>query len=181
MKKIFVSVLLVCLNWISAENSKNSNDLLKYLNFEKANQQFVCPTPYGKYRHRECHKYWVCSKWLAYEFNCPPGLYYNENKEECDYPQNVECSPNPTPIEEETTSEIDSATSVSDFICPEEFGAFPHEDCTKFWECIRFYGYEKSCPEGKAWNDLTKDCDEKSYDTCFNSSMFLLNFILLFF
>jgi hypothetical protein len=174
MNKIFVSVLLVCLNSILVENSKNLNDLLKYLNFEKADQQFICPTPEGKYSHRECHKFWVCYKWLAYEFNCPPGFYYNENKKDCDLPQNVECSPNPTTIEE-TTSKMDSTTSISDFICPEEFGAFPHEDCTKFWECFKFYGYEKSCPEGEAWNDLTKKCDKESFDTCFNSGMFLNN------
>jgi hypothetical protein len=180
MRKIFVSVLLVlvCLNSISAENS---NDLLKYLNFEKADQQFVCATPDGKYPHRECHKYWMCSNGLPYEFNCPPGLYYNKNKQECDWPQNVECNPNPTTIEEETPSEIDSTTSVSGFICPEEFGVFPHEDCTKFWECIKFLGHEMSCPEGEAWNDLAKKCDEKSFDTCFNSGMFLFNFIPLIF
>jgi hypothetical protein len=158
MNKIFVSVLLVCLNSISAENSKNSNDLLKYLNFEKADQQFVCPTPDGKYSHRECHKYWKCYNWLAYEFNCSPGLYYNENKKECDWPQNVECSPNPITIEEtDTTTEL--PTTGEPFTCPTQHGLYAHQNCWMFWQCSYWTPYEFLCAKGTAWNDNIKVCD----------------------
>ncbi|XP_050074571.1 chitinase-3-like protein 1 [Anopheles maculipalpis] len=52
---------------------------------------FVCPRD-GYFRDpSNCNKYYRCYSGYKYEFNCPSGLYFNEEKLTCDWPYNVKC------------------------------------------------------------------------------------------
>uniref|UniRef100_U5EY78 Putative chitinase like lectin n=1 Tax=Corethrella appendiculata TaxID=1370023 RepID=U5EY78_9DIPT len=41
---------------------------------------------------KDCSKFYVCSYNIAYHFTCAQGTLYNAKLENCDYPQNVDCS-----------------------------------------------------------------------------------------
>ncbi|KAM7425069.1 hypothetical protein ABFA07_023461 [Porites harrisoni] len=48
--------------------------------------------PNGNYRDLyTCYGYIACSNKIAYKMRCPTGLMYNVEKDQCDYPENVEC------------------------------------------------------------------------------------------
>ncbi|KAJ7365191.1 chitin binding, partial [Desmophyllum pertusum] len=38
-----------------------------------------------------CYGFITCSNGLAYHMDCPAGLKYNEQTDQCDLPQNVTC------------------------------------------------------------------------------------------
>ena len=41
--------------------------------------------PYPK----DCSKFCQCSNGVAYEHDCPPGLYFDDNLDVCNYPDKV--------------------------------------------------------------------------------------------
>ena len=48
----------------------------------------------GNYRDPDnCYGFISCSNKIAYKMNCPANLKYNETTDQCDWPQNVQCSP----------------------------------------------------------------------------------------
>ncbi|XP_078378120.1 properdin-like [Oculina patagonica] len=48
----------------------------------------------GNYRDPDnCYGFITCSNQIAHKMDCPSGLKYNEAKDQCDWPQNVQCSP----------------------------------------------------------------------------------------
>ncbi|XP_035905811.1 chitinase-3-like protein 1 [Anopheles stephensi] len=52
---------------------------------------FVC-TRDGYFRDPyDCNKYYRCYSGYKYSFNCPTGLYFNEDYVTCDWPYNVRC------------------------------------------------------------------------------------------
>jgi hypothetical protein len=55
----------------------------------------------------DCNKYYVCSNQVAVPMHCPPGLYFCNAKETCDWPDDEECKydcvkPTSTPVEPTT-------------------------------------------------------------------------------
>ncbi|XP_022786108.1 coadhesin-like [Stylophora pistillata] len=48
----------------------------------------------GNYRDPDnCYGYIACSNQISYKMSCSAGLKYNETLDQCDWPQNVQCSP----------------------------------------------------------------------------------------
>ncbi|XP_053686232.1 probable chitinase 10 [Sabethes cyaneus] len=43
------------------------------------------------FRHANCSKYYQCNSGYACEFQCPPGLHFNERDKVCQWPQNAAC------------------------------------------------------------------------------------------
>ncbi|XP_028043649.1 chondroitin proteoglycan-2-like, partial [Bombyx mandarina] len=41
--------------------------------------------------HENCDKFYICWNHKPVVLSCPPNLLYNPSKEECDWPQNVDC------------------------------------------------------------------------------------------
>uniref|UniRef100_A0A182S5F5 Uncharacterized protein n=1 Tax=Anopheles maculatus TaxID=74869 RepID=A0A182S5F5_9DIPT len=56
-----------------------------------ASGSFVC-TRDGYFRDPyDCNKFYRCHSNYKYSFNCPSGLYFNEDAVTCDWPYNVRC------------------------------------------------------------------------------------------
>ena len=108
------------------------------------------------------------------ERDCPHGLQWNDNKKECDYPEDSTCP----------ESAIDSA-----FVCPKEniaatgcpgpkdcLYAYPGS-CNKFIQCIvnkdGMTATPKivTCPSNLVWNDNTKECVDPGHGTCPKSAL----------
>ncbi|XP_078670904.1 uncharacterized protein LOC144911022 isoform X2 [Branchiostoma floridae x Branchiostoma belcheri] len=48
----------------------------------------------GNYANpKDCSKFFTCSNGISSHMSCPEGLYYNEETDQCDYPENVDCGP----------------------------------------------------------------------------------------
>ena len=46
----------------------------------------------GNYRDPEtCYGYIACVNGITYQMPCPDSLMYNEERDICDYPENVDC------------------------------------------------------------------------------------------
>ncbi len=45
---------------------------------------FGCPAPDGSFIHEVYTMFWRCSNNIAFEFNCPPGLAFNDYSKICD-------------------------------------------------------------------------------------------------
>ncbi|KAJ7365193.1 hypothetical protein OS493_007844 [Desmophyllum pertusum] len=47
----------------------------------------------GNYKDPDnCYGFITCANQITYFRSCPEGLMYNEKTDQCDYPENVQCS-----------------------------------------------------------------------------------------
>ena len=65
----------------------------QFLNIFFSGTGFCAGKANGNYRDPDnCHGFIQCSNQIAYKQNCNPlWLKYNERKDQCDWPQNVQC------------------------------------------------------------------------------------------
>ena len=65
----------------------------------------------GNYKDPDtCYGYIACSNEIAYKMPCPTGLMYNEEKDQCDYPGNVDCGK--APVKSKLTVRYESRFST---------------------------------------------------------------------
>lgn len=147
----------------------------------------ICP-PMGKdpeddimFPHdSDCSKFFKCSHGEVYEMDCPTGLYFNQNKNQCDWPGNVNCTSG-TPgeggdskeesssSENETSNETDTCPSFGED--PERDVLLPHEsDCSKFYKCSHGQKHEVSCADDLYFNPSKKVCDWPENVNCTNKN-----------
>lgn len=109
---------------------------------------------------------------------CRQGLYWNIEKNYCDFPEEANCvrplpedwEPSPTsPRVEQTT--IDPADLPDG--CPSEDEDdqnpthLPHPtDCTKFFKCDRGIPVQLDCPNGNHWSIESDLCDYPEEANC---------------
>ncbi|XP_064458995.1 protein obstructor-E-like [Ornithodoros turicata] len=128
---------------------------------QEAQGQGNCPRRWGMYTHpTDCGKFITCVDGKSFDFNCPEGLAYNQERGVCDWPDLVErCD----------------AEAFLNFRCPEpsqyelqDFVNPPYahpSDCAKHYVCVAtFYGKRLprllSCDYGNVFNPNTRACDE---------------------
>lgn len=121
---VILFCLTICLNGLTAKHLvRRSNECQS-----EDGSDFVCPQSDGMFPHKQCTKFWHCSNCLAYEKDCPSNLYWNDAKQECDWPQNVpdsDCQssgeapastaapePTTTPAQETTTQTTSEETTT---------------------------------------------------------------------
>ncbi len=122
---------------------------------------------------------------------CPARLEWNDNKKECDWPQDSTCPNKPTnaptqkPTDASTAAPTQTPTNPPDngFQCPRDDIAntgcmgpkdclYPNPaNCNSFIQCVpQPDGSGKPqvmpCPAGLEWNDNKKECDWPSSSTC---------------
>ncbi|GIY98921.1 putative chitinase 3, partial [Caerostris extrusa] len=116
----------------------------------------LCPAMNGLFRNAEnCSTFLHCSYWLPYIQDCPSGLHFNVEKQECDYPCDAKCdkiyvtcvtttAPPPTP---------DPICDCWDCLKPSS------ESCTKYYECKDGKPVKRNCPRGQTFDAQRSKCD----------------------
>ncbi|KAA0192448.1 Cuticle Protein CPAP3 [Hyalella azteca] len=140
---------------------------------------------------QDCSKFYQCAHGTPYLMSCPAGLHYSLSLERCDYPEEANCTADPSYDCGETTpttrapdsqTSSDPAASEAPVIplddqlldsgdcippCPSPEALYPHpHDCTKYFHCANSVPYLKSCPHGQEyWGDMER-CDWPEYAQC---------------
>ncbi|XP_035675275.1 uncharacterized protein LOC118415011 [Branchiostoma floridae] len=141
--------------------------------YSSSGEGFSCEgKPNGDYADPEdCTMYYDCSNGIAYHMECPDGLYFNEETDQCDNPANVDCGarrrqtarrPTKRPVHGKKTS------SSEGFSCegkPDGDYADP-EDCTMYYDCSNGIAYHMDCPDGLYFNEETDQCDNPANVDC---------------
>ena len=71
--------------------------------------RLICKDPNGLYGHlTDCQKYYQCGHGTPYEYTCPPGTLWNDQRKSCDWAHNVICQ-----LQETTTPTATSTTTVT--------------------------------------------------------------------
>jgi len=103
----------------------------------------------GIYAHEtNCNQFYQCANGHRYEDqSCPDGLFFNSDKDYCDYPDNVTC---PEPEPEAPAEEKCKRGEV-----------MAHDsDCKKYYQCIGFgFKIPRNCPKGKIFYKKAGECD----------------------
>ncbi|KAJ8714657.1 hypothetical protein PYW07_002882 [Mythimna separata] len=127
--------------------------------------------------HENCNQFYKCSEGKPVALKCPPGLLYNPAKDQCDWPENVDCGDRVIPDPE--SSEI--APPGDDVVVPTRPpgtcncnpGEAPsicaaedsdgvlvaHENCNQFYKCDHGKPVVQSCYGNLLYNPYTEQCD----------------------
>ncbi|KAJ8954028.1 hypothetical protein NQ318_004321 [Aromia moschata] len=114
------------------------------------------PSPVTTYypNTEDCHQFFECYEGRKYTLVCNDNLLWNQEKLECDYPQNVNCN-------------------RSDNVCENErdgtYLANP-DDCSSFFECVDHKAIGAKCSPGTVWNQAVLNCDFPSNVNCASNS-----------
>lgn len=122
----------------------------------------LCPRLNGFFAHPNpsvCHLFYVCVDGIAEEYTCSSGLWFDDFKGICNWPEvtgREECKPESYALE-----------TSSGFLCDKKADSFdPHpkvadsNDCAKFFVCLNgVFPREQGCELGLVFNDNTQQCD----------------------
>ncbi|EDV51496.2 uncharacterized protein LOC6544381 [Drosophila erecta] len=100
----------------------------------------------------DCRKYYVCQKGRAFEYQCPPNLFWSQMTYRCDYKEYSNCN-----------SDHPSSSQDVEVI----FNAYPG-DCSRFYETRIL-----RCERNFQWSSLYQSCVPPQYGDCQNSAVAL--------
>ncbi|CAG9860550.1 unnamed protein product [Phyllotreta striolata] len=122
----------------------------------------------------DCTTYIECSNDMPIIMPCPPGLYFNKDTKQCDYPESANCTSESIDYEVAKNQENFNDDIISKGIshdinakCPKnidqnEIILLPssNKNCSSFIQCLPD-GSESTflCPSGLHFNSETKQCD----------------------
>ncbi|KAL4717053.1 hypothetical protein ACJJTC_016940 [Scirpophaga incertulas] len=134
--------------------------------------------------HESCNKYYICSNGQPLVQKCPAQLLYNPHKEECGWPENVNCDGRGSDgscdsnvvdhdSSEESNNNIEKCQIPSGgsgnydpsqalTICASENSTgvlIAHENCNQFYECDHGLPVVFDCPVTLLFNPLNDKCD----------------------
>jgi hypothetical protein len=149
MIKLFGIILFLSIisGFLCQENGTNENPCAGV-----ANNRFVS-------NKRGCAYYYTCVNETAHENFCPDGFWFNEPKQLCDLPSNVQC--------------ILDLPEVN-ITCP-DVGIFqiPHPYlCNRFFLCVNGNYEERICPDGEHFSNFDSSCVGKEFAYCFTDHIF---------
>ncbi|XP_066143521.1 mucin-2-like isoform X2 [Euwallacea fornicatus] len=122
-----------------------------------------CPLVDGNdsvyFPHDDCTKFWQCSNGVAHEHDCPAGLHFNPKLNVCDWPEQAGCAGTNGTTTKTTTAPITNVPGDCPLVDGNDSVYFPHDDCTKFWQCSNGVAHEHDCPAGLHFNPQLNVCD----------------------
>lgn len=107
----------------------------------------TCPRPNGSFRTRStnCGEYIQCADGRAFKQSCDEGLAYDEKKDQCAWPGDVEgCD----------------AEAYLGFSCPSgsSTGTYKGNDCQHFFVCVNDSPRLNKCPPRRAFSESKETC-----------------------
>ncbi|XP_061720134.1 chondroitin proteoglycan 2-like [Cydia pomonella] len=137
--------------------------------------------------HENCNQFYKCSEGSPVALDCPLNLLYNYEKEQCDWPENVNCegrnqggngdNGNDKSVEDSSSEEADEEDGNNDNnnngggngnpseareICTAEGSdgvLVAHENCNQFYKCSEGSPVALDCPLNLLYNYETEQCD----------------------
>ncbi|XP_050508475.1 peritrophin-1-like isoform X1 [Diabrotica virgifera virgifera] len=132
---------------------------------------FECPKPGNEATFWpdpvNCSEYIECFAGKASIMECPPDLWWNQEKQYCDYKSNVDCKIDPSAPTEAPRTRATQATRPSDFTpdpnCPYPSDIITYDyvpgNCSEYYECDHGLRYLEKCPANRLWNHIKNYCD----------------------
>ncbi|KAF9411309.1 hypothetical protein HW555_009874 [Spodoptera exigua] len=102
--------------------------------------------------HENCNQYYICSGGKPVALNCPGNLLFNPSKDQCDWPENVDCGSgtcNCRPDEAPSICAADGSDGV----------LVAHENCNQFYKCDHGKPVALYCFGNLLYNPYTEQCD----------------------
>ncbi|XP_072386334.1 peritrophin-1-like [Diabrotica undecimpunctata] len=130
-----------------------------------------CPLPGNEATYYpdpvNCSEYIECYAGKASIMECPPDLWWNQEKQYCDYKSNVDCKIDPSAPTEAPRTRATEATRPSDFTpdphCPYPSDVITYDyvpgNCSQYYECDHGLRYLETCPSNRLWNHIKNYCD----------------------
>ncbi|XP_068629927.1 probable chitinase 10 [Battus philenor] len=125
--------------------------------------------------HPRCEKFYVCVNGILVTQSCAPGLVWNQERSQCDFPSHTSCTDR-RKVTSAAMIDITKLTTVNglpDFEEIEEsiycengqYDRVP-TDCTRYRHCLFGKFEEFSCSAGLHWNQDKQICDWPKYAKC---------------
>ncbi|KAF9814304.1 hypothetical protein SFRURICE_015241 [Spodoptera frugiperda] len=127
--------------------------------------------------HENCNQYYICSGNKHVAQTCPGNLLFNPSKDQCDWPENVDCGdrvipdPGQTPIPSPSPTPSPSTPGSGTCNCrPDEAPSIcavdgsdgvlvAHENCNQFYKCDNGKPVALYCFGNLLYNPYTEQCD----------------------
>lgn len=108
----------------------------------------TCPQPDGSFRTRSvnCGEFISCAEGRAYKMNCDDGLAYDEKKNQCAWPDEVESC---------------DAEAYLGFTCPSGSTSdtyYKGNECDTFFTCVSDSPRLNKCSSGEAFSESEGEC-----------------------
>jgi len=109
---------------------------------------------------KKCDKYYICYEGSPWELWCAPGLHWHRELEQCDFPENVNCT-----IEQ---PDEPSPPKPHEIECNQEGIYFaPHPNsCQHYFICARGESVLLECAPDFWWDDNHNWCDAPENTQC---------------
>nr|XP_034838425.1 probable chitinase 10 [Maniola hyperantus] len=144
-----------------------------------------CPADFSINRllphETECGKFYACSNGRRVLMQCPRGLSFDEDLQECKTSEKVKCkkdelstnvgelNTNVEDKEEERRIRNKRSDTYLPNGCPMQFSVnklLPHHDCKKFYKCSFGIKVEMDCPPGLHFDAGSEKCDRPEIAGC---------------
>uniref|UniRef100_A0A182JGL3 Chitin-binding type-2 domain-containing protein n=1 Tax=Anopheles atroparvus TaxID=41427 RepID=A0A182JGL3_ANOAO len=115
-----------------------------------------------------CESYYICAYGKLILHSCGHGVYWNTATNQCDFPENTDCTNLPNPAAPENSTPSAETTTIS--IIPDCYGTdifYPnYADCSQYYICIGLHPILMSCPTNFLWNSKVSQCEHPANAVC---------------
>ncbi|XP_058064606.1 LOW QUALITY PROTEIN: uncharacterized protein LOC131214247 [Anopheles bellator] len=105
-----------------------------------------------------CSLFYTCYNEGGTPSFCPPGQWFNEELQDCDDPENVDCTREPSTTAQPTTGICEGQPDG-------RYVASPYS-CTQFYVCVNDTGYPSVCGPGLWFSEAAQDCVDPDDSEC---------------
>lgn len=158
----------------SGDNNENhdSEEQNSHTNCDTSEAPTICSKPDSNgvlIAHEICNQFYKCSGGEPVSLSCPFGLLYNSKREQCDWPDNVNCGARlilEIDSNEGSGNENDGTTncdpSEAPAICAKKDSdgvLIANENCDQFYKCSEGHPVALNCPSGLLYDSKKEKCD----------------------